>query len=103
MKHNKKQTLPQHQVSILSCGLYFTPMPKLNIIQLKTDIHNYTSELLLTKFLQNTLENILRKMFLKQSLILHHPDMDLDHTTRIFNNLDLNPLLRNVVKWSGTL
>ena len=42
-------------------------------------------------------------MFLKQSLILQHPDMDLDHTTRIFNNLDLNPLLRNVVKWSDTL
>ena len=78
-------------------------MPKLSIIQRKTDIHNYTSELLLTKFLHNTLESILRNMFLKQNLILHHPDMDLDHTTRILNNLDLNPLLRNVVKWSDTL
>ena len=78
-------------------------MSKLNTIQLKTDIRNYTSELLLTKFLHNTLENILRNMFLKQNLILHHPDMDLDHTTRILKNLDLNPLLRNVVKWSDTL
>ena len=78
-------------------------MSKLNTIQLKTDIHNYTSELLLTKFLHNTLENILRNMFLKQNLILHHPDMDLDHTTCILNNVDLNPLLPNVVKWSDTL
>ena len=78
-------------------------MSKLNTIQLKTDIRNYTSELLLTKFLHNTLENILRNMFLKQNLILHHPDMDLDHTTCILNNVDLNPLLPNVVKWSDTL
>ena len=38
-------TLFRYQINILLRGLKFTPAPKLNIIQLKSDIHNYIRNL----------------------------------------------------------
>ena len=37
-----KKTLSRYQVNILLRGFRFTPTPKRNIMQLKSDIHNYT-------------------------------------------------------------
>ena len=47
----------RYENNILLCGLKFTPTPKHNIIQLKSDIHNYTQKMCLTEFFHNAPEN----------------------------------------------
>ena len=49
--------LSVYQINILLRGLKFTATPKRNIIQLKSDIHNYTRKLRLTEFFHNAPEN----------------------------------------------
>ena len=67
-----KKTLSRYQVNILLRGLKFTPTPKRNIIQLKSDIHNYTQKLRLTEFFHNARENNNLQNFLKQNPISQH-------------------------------
>ena len=87
-----KKTLPRYQVNILLRGLKFTPTPKRNIIQLKSDIHNYTRKLRLTEFFHNAPENNnLQNLFKTKSHFTpsRNRDRDLDHQIDILNNLDL--------------
>ena len=49
--------MSRYQVNILLRGLKFTPTPKRIIIQLKSDIHNYTRKLHLAEFFDNAHEN----------------------------------------------
>ena len=75
-------TLFRYQINILLRGLKFTPAPKLNIIQLKSDIHNYTRNLRLRN-LQDVLKS--KSNFLSS----RNRDRGLDHQIGILNNLDL--------------
>ena len=87
-----KKTLSKYQVNILLRGLKFTPTPKRNTIQLKSDIHNYTRKLRLTEFFHNTPENNnLQNLFKTKSHFTpsRNRDRDLDHQIDILNNLDL--------------
>ena len=86
-----KKTLPRYQVNILLRGLKFTPTPKRNIIQLKSDIHNYTRKLRLTECFHNAPENNLQNLFKTKSHFTpsRNRDRDLDHQIDILNNLDL--------------
>ena len=83
--------MSRYQVNILLRGLKFTPTPKRNIIQLKSDIHNYTRKLRLTEFFHNTPENNLQNLFKTKSHFTQsrNRDRDLDHQIDILNNLDL--------------
>ena len=87
-----KKTLSRYQVNILLRGLKFTPTPKRNIIQLKSDIHNYTRKLHLTEFFHNAPENNnLQNLFKTKSHFTpsRNRDRDLEHQIDILNNLDL--------------
>ena len=91
-----KKTLSRYQVNILLRGLKFTPTPKRNIIQLKSDIHNYTRKLRLTEFFHNARENNnLQNLFKTKSHFTasRNRDRDLDHQIGILDhqigNLDL--------------
>ena len=64
--------LSKYQINILLRGVQFTSTPKRNIIQLKSDIHNYTQELHLTEFFHNALKIIIYKIFLTPNPILHN-------------------------------
>lgn len=75
-------TLFRYQINILLRGLKFTPASKLNIIQLKSDIHNYTRNLRLRN-LQDVLKT--KSNFLSSG----NRDRGLDHQIGILNNLDL--------------
>ena len=66
-----------NQINTLSRGLNFTTIAKLDIIQLKSDILDYTWELFFAKFLNNTPENIFSQNVFKQNLILHHPEIEI--------------------------
>ena len=73
-------------------ALKFTPTPKRNIIQLKSDIHNYIRKLGLTEFFHNAPENNnLQNIFKTKSHFTpsRNRDRDLDHQIDILNNLDL--------------
>ena len=87
-----KRKLSSYQVNILLRGLKFTPTPKRNIIQLKSDIHNYTRKLRLTEFFHNAPENNnLQNLFKTKSHFTpsRNRDRDLDHQIDILSNLDL--------------
>ena len=87
-----KKTLPRYQVNILLRGLKFTPTPKRNIVQLQSDIHNYTRKLRLTEFFHNAPENNnLQNLFKTKSHFTpsRNRERDLDHQIDILNNLDL--------------
>ena len=84
--------MSRYQVNILLRGLKFTPTPKRNIIQLKSDIHNYTRKLRLTDFFHNAPEtNNLQNLFKTKSHFTpsRNKGRDLDHQIDILNNLDL--------------
>ena len=77
-----KRTLSRYQVNILIRGLKFTPTPERNIIQLKSDIRNYTRKLRLTEFFHNATENNnLQNLFKTKSHFTpsRNRDRDLDH------------------------
>ena len=85
-----KRMLPRYQVNILLRSLKFTP--KRNIIQLKSDIHNYTRKLRLTEFFHNAPENNnLQNLFKTKSHFTPstNRDSDLHHQIDSLNNLDL--------------
>ena len=87
-----KKTLSRYQVNILLRGLKFTSTPKRNIIQLKSDIHNYTQKLRLTEFFHNAPENNnLQNLFKTKSHFIPSKNRyrDLDHQIDVLNNLDL--------------
>ena len=72
-----------------------TTTPKRSIIQLKSDIHNYTRNLPFTEFLHNASENNnLKNLFRAKSNFApsRNRDRDLDHKIGIQNNLDLEGL-----------
>ena len=71
-----KKTLSRYQVNILLGGLKFKPTPKRNIIQLKSDIHNYTRKLRLTEFFTMHLKIRIYKIFLKQNPISQHLEIE---------------------------
>ena len=86
--------MPRYQVNILLRGLKFTPTPKRNIIQLKSDIHNYTLKLRLTEFFHNApKKNNVQNLFKIKSHFTpsRNRDRDLDHHHQIdiHNNLDI--------------
>ena len=84
--------MSRYQVNILLRGLKSTPTPKRNIIQLKSDIYNYTRKLRLTEFFHNAPENNnLQNLFKTKSHFIpsRNRDRDLDHQIDILNNLDL--------------
>ena len=86
-----KKTLSRYQVNILLGGLKFTPTPKCNIIQLKSDIHNYTQKLRLAEFFHSAPENNnLQNLFKTKSHFTssRNRDRDLDHQINILSNLD---------------
>ena len=87
-----KKSLSRYQVNILLRGLKFTPTPKRSIIQLKSDIHDYTRKLRLTEFFHNAPENNnLQNLFKTKSHFTpsRNRGRDLDHQIDILNNLDL--------------
>ena len=53
----RKKTLSRYQVIILLRCLKFTPTPKRNVNQLKSDVHYYTRKLRSTEFYENAPEN----------------------------------------------
>ena len=67
-----KKALSRYQVNILLWGLKFTPTQKRSIIQLKSDIHNYTRKLRLTQFFRNAPENNNLQNLFKTKSISHH-------------------------------
>ena len=82
----------RYQTYILLRGLKITPTPKRNIIQVRSDIHNYTRKLRLTEFFHNAPENNnLQNLFKTKSNFTPptNRDRDLDHQIDILNNLDL--------------
>ena len=77
-----KKALSRYQVNILLRGLKFTPIPKRNVIQLKSDIHNYTRKLRLTEFFDNAPENNKLQNLFKTKFHFtpsRNRDRDLDH------------------------
>ena len=90
-----KKTLSRYRVSILLRGLKFTPTTKRNIMQLKSDIHNYTRKLRLTESFHDAPGNDnLQNLFKTKSHFTpsRNRDRDLDHQTDILNNLDLQQM-----------
>ena len=84
-----KKTLSRYQVNILLRGLNFTPTPKRNIIQLKSDIHNYIRKLRLTEFFHNAPENNNLQNLFKTKFHFtpsRNRDRYLDHQIDILNN-----------------
>ena len=72
----------RYQTYILLRGLKITPTPKRNIIQVRSDIHNYTRKLRLTEFFHNAPEhNNLQNLFKTKSNFTPptNRDRDLDH------------------------
>ena len=70
----------------------FTPTPKRNIIQLKSDIHNYTGKLRLAECFHNAPENKnLENLFKTKSNFTasRNRDKNLDHQIDLLNNLNL--------------
>ena len=87
-----KKTLSKYQANILLRCLKFT---KRNIIQLKSDIHNYTRKLRLTEFFLNAPENNnLQNLFKTKSYFTpsKNRDKDLHLQIDIRNNLDLEEM-----------
>ena len=83
--------MSRYQVNILLRGSKFTPTPKRNIIQLKSDIHNYTRKLRLTDFFHNAPENNnLQNLFKTKSHFTpsRNRDRDLDQSelSKIIND-----------------
>ena len=81
-----KKTLSRYQINVLLPGLKSTPTPKRNIIQLKSDIHNYTQKLRLTEFFHNAPENNNLQNFFKTKCKFtpsRNRNKDLDH--QIYN------------------
>ena len=85
------KTLSRYQTTILLRGLKFTPTPKHNNIELKSNIQNYTRRLRLAEFFQNKEANDSENLFQKQSTFTppRNRDRDLDHQTDVLNNLNL--------------
>ena len=82
--------MSKYQINILLCGLKFTP--KNNIIQLKSDIHNYTRKLRLTELFHNAPENNSLPNLPKTKSNFtpsRNRDRGLDRQIDILNNLDL--------------
>ena len=85
-----KRTLSRCQVNILLRGLKFTPTPKRNIIQPKSDIqirYSYSKSDFHNAPENNNLQNLFKtKSHFTPS---RNRDRDLDHQIDILNNLDL--------------
>ena len=58
--------------NILLQGLKFTPTPKCNNIELKSNMPNYTSRLLLVEFFSKTKKQTILRNFFKKNLNLPH-------------------------------
>ena len=86
------KTLSRYQTTILLRGLKFTPTPKRNNIELKSNIQNYTRRLRLAEFFQNKkANNHEENLFQKQSTIVppRNMDRDLEHQIDVLSNLNL--------------
>ena len=72
------KTLSRYQTTIFLRGLKFTPTPKRNNIELKSNIQNYTRRLRLAEFIQNKEGNDSQNLFQKQSTFTPPRNMDRD-------------------------
>ena len=84
--------LSRNQTKIFLCGLKFTPTPKHNNIELKSNIQNYTCRLRLAEFFQDKeANNSVENLFQKPSTFTppRNRERDLDHQIDILNNLNL--------------
>ena len=74
--------------------LKFTPTPKHNNIELKSNIKNYTRRLRLAEFLQNKEANDSENLFQKQSTFTppRNRDRDLDHQIDVLKNLNFEKM-----------
>ena len=89
------KTLSKYETNILLCGLKFTPTPKRNNIELKSNIQNYTRRLRLAEFFQNKEANDSEEnLFQRQSTFTQprNRDRDLDHQIDAPNNLNLEKM-----------
>ena len=66
-KYLSSKTLSSCQTNILLRGLKFTPTPKRNNIELKSNIQNYARRSRLAEFYQNKEGNDSENLFQKQS------------------------------------
>ena len=66
-KYLSSKTLSRCQTNILLRGLKFTPTPKRNNIELKSNIQNYARRFRLAEFYQNKEGNDSENLFQKQS------------------------------------
>ena len=90
-----RKTLSRYQTNILLLGLKFTPTPKCNNIELKSNIQNYTRRLRLAEFFRNKeAHNSEENLFQKQSTFTppRKRDRDLDHQIDVLNNLNLEKM-----------
>ena len=93
--HLSSKTLSSYQTNILLRGLKFTPTPKRNNIELKSNVQNYTRRLRLAEFFQNKEANDSEENFFqKQSTFtpLRNRDRDIDHQIDVLNNLNLEKM-----------
>ena len=80
------KTFSRYEIPILLCSLKFTPKPKRNNIELKSNIQNSTRRLQLADLFQK--QTILRKIVFKNNLLLatSKQGTDLDHQLDVLNN-----------------
>ena len=89
------KTLSRYQTNVLLRGLKFTPSPKANNIELKSNIQKYTRRLRLAEFfLSKEAKDYEENLF--QKLSTFNPprkrDRDLHHRTDVLNNLNLDKM-----------
>ena len=89
--NSSSKKLSRYQIDILLRGLKFTPIPKRNIIELKSNLKNCTQRLQLAEFFQNReASSSEENLFQKPSAItsLRNRERDLDH--QIVDDLNLS-------------
>ena len=79
----------RYQTNILLWGLKFTPTPKPNNIELKSNKQNYTLRLQLAEFFQNKETHNSEENLFSKTIYYYPRDRDLDHQMDVLNNLNL--------------
>ena len=82
------KTLSRYQTNVLLRSLKFTPTPKRNNIELKSNTQNYRLRLLLAEIFQNKEASDSKNLFQMQSTFTppRNRDRDLDHQIDVLNN-----------------
>ena len=86
--------MSRYQTTILLRSLKFTPTPKRNNIELKSNIQNYMCRLQLAEFFQNEEANDSESLFQKQTTFTppSSRDRNLDHQVDVLNNLNIKKM-----------